>query len=220
MGTDKALLKIGSETLIEIALNKFRASPAFDEILISSNEPERFAFAGVPVVCDRKPNLGPIGGILSCLAAAKQEYVCFLPCDAPLIPAGLPKILLSVANGDMTYGGNAENHGVLCAYITKHSTCGEAGPDREKSGYDAAIPVFEGQKEPLIACFRKTMIPVLENLEQQGIRKVAAAFAHSSIRVAEINLGAAELREQFGDPQDYLVNANDPETFRRILDRF
>jgi molybdopterin-guanine dinucleotide biosynthesis protein A len=219
MGTDKALLKIGGNTMIELALEKFRASPAFTEILVSSNEPERLAFTGASIVCDRTPNLGPIEGILSVLHAARQEYVCFLPCDAPLIPAGLPEILLSAANGNAPYGDNAENHGILCADDAEHNACGDDRPE-EKPGYDAAVPVFEGRKEPLLSCLRKTMIPILENLEQQGIRKVAAAFAHPSIRVAEINLGAAELRKQFGDPRDYLANANDPEAFREIQARF
>ncbi|MDR1816146.1 MAG: molybdenum cofactor guanylyltransferase [Clostridiales Family XIII bacterium] len=177
MGTDKALLLLDGMTLIEHAVEKFRASIAFDEILISANRPEAYAFLGLPVVPDRFPGDGPLAGMQACLETAKNEYVSFVPCDAPRIPPGLPAWLLKKAQG-----------------------------------HDAACPVFRERPEPLLSCVRKTALPAISNALSAGERRAADVFAR--LDTAYIDL--AGLTDVFGEPGEYLVNANDPETFRRV----
>ncbi|MDR3305463.1 MAG: molybdenum cofactor guanylyltransferase [Clostridiales Family XIII bacterium] len=174
MGTNKAFLRLNGKTFIEIMLEKVTA---YEEIFISSNEPDLYAFIGIPVVPDRANGLGPMEGIRASLEAADFDYVSFLPCDAPLIPRGLAETILERAKG-----------------------------------HDAALPVFGGRKEPLLACYRKTLIPLLEEMEAAGIRKAGAVFQRCDTAVVDL----AALTRTFGDPKDYLINANDPETFQSL----
>ncbi|MCL2493257.1 MAG: molybdenum cofactor guanylyltransferase [Clostridiales bacterium] len=183
MGTDKALLTLYDNTLAGIAIEKFKNDARFSEVLLSANDEARYAFLEVPVIPDRIRDQGPLQGLIACLAAARREYTCFLPCDAPLIPEGLPGYLL-----DAAFLADA----------------------------DAAVPVREGGEEPLTACYRKTMLPVFERLAESGKRKVSLAFADPSVRILRVDLSLPEPAGLFGNPASYLVNANDPETFRAL----
>ncbi len=50
MGSNKALLEFGDETLIERLSRLLKEG--FDEILISANDPEPYRFLGSPIVRD------------------------------------------------------------------------------------------------------------------------------------------------------------------------
>ena len=97
MGADKALLTLYDNTLAGIAIEKFKNDARFSEVLLSANDEERYAFLEVPVIPDRIPGQGPLQGLIACLTAARREYTCFLPCDAPLIPEGFPGWLFEAA---------------------------------------------------------------------------------------------------------------------------
>ena len=82
---------------------------------------------------------------------------------------------------------------------------------------DAAVPAFSGAPEPLLSCFSKKALPALEGLAARGALKVADAFP--LLDAAWVDLGSPELVKRFGDPARYLVNANDPETFSKLVFR-
>ena len=63
MGTDKSMLPIKGQSIIETICEQLRGS--FDEILISANEVDKFAFLGFKVVPDKVPEQGPLMGIAS-----------------------------------------------------------------------------------------------------------------------------------------------------------
>ncbi|MDR3363995.1 MAG: molybdenum cofactor guanylyltransferase [Clostridiales Family XIII bacterium] len=178
MGTDKALLELGGKTLVAIAVGRFRAFP---EVMVSAADPDRYAFAGVRVVPDEKPGMGPLGGFLSALKAAGAPLVCFRPVDAPLVPAGLHMILAANAAA-----ANAA----------------------------AVVPVFCGRPEPLLACLSKSALPALEEQVRAGILKAAHLFP--LLDTVYLPLEAPELISLFGNPEDWLVNANDPDTFSKL----
>lgn len=115
MGQNKALLKLEEKTLIEIMLEKVSD---FDEIFISSNEPDLYTFTGVTVIMDQDKGFGPLQGILSCLAKSKYEQISVLPCDAPLIPKELPQYILEQSNGyDATIATyNSNNEPLIATY--------------------------------------------------------------------------------------------------------
>ena len=186
MGVDKALLTLYDNTLAGIAIEKFKNDARFSEVLLSANDEARYAFLETPVIPDSIPGQGPLQGMIACLMAAKREYTCFLPCDAPLVPEGFPGWLF------------------------------EAAFDADA---DAAIPVWEGREEPLMACCRKTMLPVFERLAESGERRVYLAFSDPSVHILRVDLSAPEPLEKFGDPARYLINANDPETFQAMRAR-
>ena len=82
------------------------------------------------------------------------------------------------------------------------------------SGKDAAVSVFNGSPEPLLACLSKTALPALEKLASEEEYKAAAVFP--LLDAVYVDLTAPEILSAFGDPADYLVNANDPETFLKL----
>lgn len=79
MGDDKALLKRGSETLLDYGVRQLKATKS-NQVYISRNEP------GFLNDCYR--NFGPISGIHACLMAlaeSEQQFLTILPVDMPLM---------------------------------------------------------------------------------------------------------------------------------------
>jgi len=93
MGTDKSLLPIKGQSMIEAICKQLRGS--FDEILISANEVDKFAFLGFEVIPDKVPEQGPLMGIASALEASANELNFVVACD-------IPKINLACVNRMLT----------------------------------------------------------------------------------------------------------------------
>ena len=87
MGQDKAFLKIGNRTIVEYQLQ--RLSPLFEELLLSTNLPEKFAHLGLETVQDFIPDRGPLVGIYSSLLRARYSHLFAIACDMPFISPGL-----------------------------------------------------------------------------------------------------------------------------------
>jgi len=96
MGRDKSLLPVHGTTLLEHILAQVR--PLVDEALVGANDPEKYGFAGVPVVLDEQPGQGPLMGIVSCVQAAQHERVLVTACDIPCLPAPFLRMMLRKAS--------------------------------------------------------------------------------------------------------------------------
>lgn len=93
-GGDKALIRIGGETILARALD--RIGPQCAGIVLNANgDPARFGFTGLPVVADDvKGFAGPLAGILAGLdwVAANApgiDWVVSVPGDCPFLPRDL-----------------------------------------------------------------------------------------------------------------------------------
>ena len=93
-GGDKALIRIGSETILERALARLK--PQTSGIVLNANgDPARFASFGLPVIADKVPDFaGPLAGILAGLdwVAANRtdiEWIVSVPGDCPFLPRDL-----------------------------------------------------------------------------------------------------------------------------------
>ena len=93
-GGDKALLRIGRETILDRVLARF--GPQCSGMLLNANgDPARFARFGLPVVADDIPDFaGPLAGILAgldWLAANRPgiEWMASVPGDCPFVPRDL-----------------------------------------------------------------------------------------------------------------------------------
>src|SRR6185436_19174937 len=93
-GGDKALIRIGNETILERALA--RLTPQVSGIVLNANgDPARFASFGLPVAADSVPDFaGPLAGILAGLdwVAANRPGIAWLvsvPGDCPFLPHDL-----------------------------------------------------------------------------------------------------------------------------------
>jgi molybdopterin-guanine dinucleotide biosynthesis protein A len=95
MGENKALLRLGGEPLVQRIVR--RVEPLFEQVLISARRADDYGFLGHPVVPDERPELGPMGGIVSALEKARHDVVVFLPCDLADVPLDLVTNLLRAA---------------------------------------------------------------------------------------------------------------------------
>jgi molybdopterin-guanine dinucleotide biosynthesis protein A len=93
-GGDKALIRIGNETILSRALARLR--PQVSGIVLNANgDPSRFTSFGLQVVADSVPDFaGPLAGILAGLdwIAANRpetEWMVSVPGDCPFLPRDL-----------------------------------------------------------------------------------------------------------------------------------
>ncbi len=91
MGEDKAFLQFKGKYLFEFPLSIL--IDFTDEIIISSSNMD-FKNTGHIIIKDEIPNLGPLGGIYSCLKRSTYLYSLILPCDIPLLDLSIPEVLL------------------------------------------------------------------------------------------------------------------------------
>lgn len=92
MGTDKGLIRFRDRSMIEYSLQMI--APYCNEIMISANN-EAYKRFGYPVVQDEIIDIGPIGGILSCLKKSNNEKVFITACDLPEIEGNILQSLFS-----------------------------------------------------------------------------------------------------------------------------
>jgi len=97
MGTNKALLTLAGEPLIQ-RLSR-RMTQWFEQTVIVTNSPETYAFLGLPMVGDRVPGLGPLGGLEAGLRASQFEHAFFCAVDMPFIREGLVRYMVEQAPG-------------------------------------------------------------------------------------------------------------------------
>jgi len=97
MGTDKALLKLNSMTLLEYSLGKLKS--LFKEVMISVDAEGKYNSDDTREVTDAYPDSGPLGGIHAGLMKAQYEWVFVTACDIPLWEASLVDELMKRRNG-------------------------------------------------------------------------------------------------------------------------
>jgi len=83
IGRDKALLLLRGVPLISHVIE--RVASLADEIIIITNQPERYLFLKKPLVADLFPGTGVLGGLCTALIAANNSFVGVLACDMPFI---------------------------------------------------------------------------------------------------------------------------------------
>jgi molybdopterin-guanine dinucleotide biosynthesis protein A len=91
-GVDKSMLQIKHRTIIEHIYEQLRGS--FDQILISTNNMEKYAFLGCDCVPDKIPGQGPLMGIASALKASTNKLNFVVACDIPHIDTGFVRKML------------------------------------------------------------------------------------------------------------------------------
>jgi molybdopterin-guanine dinucleotide biosynthesis protein A len=144
-GGDKALMKLGGETLLARIVARVR--PQVGPLVLNANgDPARFAGFGLPIASDViEGYAGPLAGVLTGLEWARVhapdcDYVASFACDAPFMPRDLVARLAAAMERE-----NAE------------MACATSG-GREH-------PVFALWPVRLAAALRRAVV-------QEGVRKV------------------------------------------------
>ncbi len=97
MGTEKGMLSINDQTMLEHICKQLRGT--FSQILISAGDAEKYSFAGFEVVRDKTPGQGPLMGIASALEASANEINFVVACDIPHIEMSCVRKMLTEARG-------------------------------------------------------------------------------------------------------------------------
>jgi len=91
MGRDKALLPIGSHTLIELVVQRLR--PLVERMVIIGNAHNlqrlRDTLLADAILTDVEPGYGPLMGIYTGLMYTETLLNVFVPCDMPWVERGL-----------------------------------------------------------------------------------------------------------------------------------
>jgi molybdopterin-guanine dinucleotide biosynthesis protein A len=133
MGQDKALLQFQGATMISHVARAVRE--AAGSVVLVGN-PERYGFLGYPVIRDRLPNRGPLGGIYTALRASTTDWNLVVACDMPGISAPVLTALLDRAAQSsrrcVTATGNNGEPEPLCAVYHRGCLPALAGALRDK----------------------------------------------------------------------------------------
>ena len=87
MGEDKALKLFLGRPLIQRVID--RLAPIADEILVTTNCPDDYAFLGLRLIPDLVAGRGALGGLYTALASAAFPLVAVVACDMPFASASL-----------------------------------------------------------------------------------------------------------------------------------
>ena len=87
MGENKALKPFLGRPLVQRVIE--RLAPVADELLLTTNQPEYYAFLKLPLFMDIIPDRGALGGLYTALVSAKYPSVAVVACDMPFASAPL-----------------------------------------------------------------------------------------------------------------------------------
>jgi len=184
MGEDKALKPFLGRPLIQRVIE--RLTPIADEIIVTTNRPDDYAFLNLPLRADLKPGRGALGGLYTAIASATHPFVAVVACDMPFASVSL----IETATRLMV----AEEADVVIACVESDES-GKRG-----AGY-----------EPLHAVYRRdTCLPAIEKSIDADQWKVIAWFPQVKVRVLTLD----EIKSS--DPDGLAFwNVNTPEEFAK-----
>lgn len=96
LGTDKALLEMGGQTLVQRAVATLAALS--DDLVVVIRPDQALHLPGARVVNDLAPYQGVLAGIAAGLAAAQHEWSLLVACDMPFLNLDLLRYLIEQAD--------------------------------------------------------------------------------------------------------------------------
>ena len=94
MGTDKALLTVGGEAMAVRVATALRAAGA-KEVRCIGGDDAALSALGLDVVADQHPGEGPLGALITALAATDRAIVVVAPCDLLAPDPGVQRAVLT-----------------------------------------------------------------------------------------------------------------------------
>ncbi|MBQ3301367.1 MAG: molybdopterin-guanine dinucleotide biosynthesis protein B [Eggerthellaceae bacterium] len=188
MGRSKATVPFDGRPLICRLVE--RLSPAADELIVTTNEPENLAFLdeqyphlGIKLVRDEFDFRGALPGMYTALNAASNPYVAMVACDMVFASAKL----------------------VVAEAI-----------ELKETGADAVVPVNKHGYEPFHAIYRKSVcLPAVAEGIERGETRAQCLF--SRVNVREFSQEQVLAAEPMGG---CFVNANTPGELKALEDGF
>jgi len=118
MLTNKALLKIGELTIIEIIVAKLKSM--FCEVIISANNVNDFTFLNLPIITDEYIHRGPLAGLHAAIKSSGTEKNFLISCDMPLISSEMINFIANYnSNKEIILPEVNDNVQQLCGVYSK-----------------------------------------------------------------------------------------------------
>ena len=100
MGTDKALLEVDGVAMAERVARALAAGGCSPVAFVGGDSATLTRF-GRPVLVDRWPGEGPLGGVLTALAGADGDEVVAAACDLPMLDGPTVGVLIAAGAADV-----------------------------------------------------------------------------------------------------------------------
>jgi molybdopterin-guanine dinucleotide biosynthesis protein A len=161
MGRDKALLELNGAPLIKRTADLLEPLVAKTTLVISASQPANpsntnpYSTFELPMLPDRWPNAGPLGGIATALPTAQTSWCLILACDMPFIGKDWLIFLLGQIAPSESDGAQQIN---------------------------AIVPETTRGLEPLCAIYRSGCAQLLARELDAGVRKVTDALATLNLK--------------------------------------
>jgi molybdopterin-guanine dinucleotide biosynthesis protein A len=142
MGQDKALLPFLGKPLIERVIN--RVVSLGDELIITTNRPEKYLNFKLPLFQDLLPGFGALGGLYTALSVCRFPVICVVACDMPFVNTGILMRsfeILEAENADVVIPKTANGFEPFHA-VYRRDTCLPAIKDALQSGEKRLISWF------------------------------------------------------------------------------
>lgn len=188
----KGFLEIEGKKIIESCIEVL--DEICEGVVISTNNPERYCYLGVPMVGDVVRHKGPMTGILSALVSLKVPEVFVVACDMPFIK---PALVRDIVDKWMQNTANSSP-------VTRHSSL--------KNGWDALIPIFDNKPQPLLGIYSRSLINKIENSISEGNRGLRKFLKGINVRYINEN----EVRSLDPEGRSF-VNINTLEEYKRVI---
>ena len=147
MGVDKTLLPVDGETLLARVVEV--VSEVCDHTIVVTNRPEQIAEAGLgpgtAVLCDEVPNQGPLGGLVTVLREAPDDWVLAVAADVPYLEPDVIRALWDAREGAQVVVTVTE-HGVEPLLALYHRDCLPAARRVLDSGRRRLVAMFPDLK--------------------------------------------------------------------------
>ena len=118
MGTNKALLNIGEERLIDSTVDILK--DLFNEVIIVTSNPLEYTYLRATIVTDIFPDKGALGGLYTGLFFARSEYAFVAACDMPFLNRSFIEYMMENAKGhDIVVPAPPDGLQPLCAVYSR-----------------------------------------------------------------------------------------------------
>ncbi|MBW2434598.1 MAG: molybdenum cofactor guanylyltransferase [Deltaproteobacteria bacterium] len=155
-GTEKALLRVGGERILDRLYGIYRQ--LFDEIILVTNNPEKFLEWDLLIVSDLFPIRSSLTGIHAGLFYMSNPYGFFSACDTPFLKKEMIETVITKieAQIDIVMPETSDGFEPLCAVYSKRC-------------FEAAQNHLERKKLKITKTFRKSRI---KTISEKALRKI------------------------------------------------
>lgn len=165
MGEDKSLKPFLGEPLIQRVVN--RLAPVADEILVTTNRPEKHTFLNTRLVTDLRPGRGALGGLYTAIFSANFPLVGVAACDMPFASKNFfegAARLMKETEADVVIAKSTEGYEPLHA-LYRRETC-----------LPAIESALDAEQWKVIAWFPQVNVHVLTENELKELDPLGLCF--------------------------------------------